>query len=343
MLIRTGIIEGAGFTGGELIQLLLNHPDVELEFVTSQANVGKRIDEVHRGLYDETDLCFVADSSLGLNGTKGLEQIDMLFLCTECVQSEAWMEAHAPLPEKLKVVDLSRAFRVKPSETDEEDMLAGARKEFVYGLPELNRRAVCTARYVANPGNFATGILLGLLPLARNLMLNGDIIVNSIIGSTGSSERSATLTSFSWRSDNISVYKPFRHQHLNEINSALRQCQSSFQSNIVFIPYYGNFTRGIFTTIVLKNKVALGQLEHLFEEYYEEDSFTFLSPKPIDLKQVINTNRCLIHLEKEGDDLLITTCIDNLLKGASGQAVHNMNLLFNLEETTGLSLKSAAF
>lgn len=336
MLIHTGIIEGAGFTGGELIRLLLNHPDVELEFITSQANVGRRIDEVHRGLYDETDLCFVAEGEL--------ETLDVLFLCTENAQSEAWLQAHAPLPEKLKVVDLSRAFRVKEGSGDDaDDALASLRREFVYGLPELNRRAICDARFIANPGNFATGILLGLLPLARNLMLNGDIIVNSIIGSTGSSERSATLTSFSWRSDNISVYKPFHHQHLSEIKESLRQCQTSFNSNIVFIPYYGNFTRGIFTTIVLKNKVALGQLEHIYEDYYEEDSFTYLSRKPIDLKQVINTNRCLIHLEKEGDDLLITTCIDNLLKGASGQAVHNMNLLFNLEETTGLSLKSTAF
>lgn len=335
MLIKTGIIEGAGFTGGELIQLLLNHPDVQLEFITSRANVGKRIDEVHRGLYDESDLSFVAEGELG--------NLDMLFLCTEYAQSEAWLQEHAPLPEKLKVVDLSRAFRVKTEPDGEDDLLTTFRREFVYGLPELNRRSICNARFVANPGNFATGILLGLLPLARNLMLGGDIVVNSIIGSTGSSEQSATLSSFSWRSDNISVYKPFRHQHLEEIKAALKQCQSSFQSNIVFVPYYGNFTRGIFTTIVLKNKVTLGQLEHLYEEYYEEDSFTFLSRKPIDLKQVVNTNRCLIHLEKEGDNLLITTCVDNLLKGASGQALHNMNLLFNLEETTGLNLKSAAF
>ena len=325
-MIKTGIIEGAGFTGGELIRLLLNHPDVDLVFITSRACAGRRIDEVHRGLYDETDLCFTVDPSL--------DTIDMLFLCTECEQSKAFMETHV-LPPQLRVVDLSRAFRLPSDENPD--------AQFVYGLPELNRRAICAARYVANPGNFATGALLGLLPLGRNLMLNGDINVFSIIGSTGTAERSTTLTSFSWRSDNISVYKPFVHQHLPEMEAALRQQQTCFNSQINFVPCHGNFTRGIFTTILLHNKVSLSQLEQLYEDYYAEDSFTYLSRQPIDLKQVIHTNKCLIHLEKEGDRLLITTCIDNLLKGASGQAVHNMNLLFNLEETVGLSLKTTAY
>lgn len=325
-MIKTGIIEGAGFTGGELIRLLLNHPDVDLVFITSRAYAGHRIDEVHRGLYDETDLCFSVDPQL--------DKIDMLFLCTESEQSREFIATH-PLPEQLRVVDLSRAFRLHSDE--------GIASQFVYGLPELNRRATCASKYVANPGNFATGALLGLLPLGRNLMLGGDINIFSIIGSTGTGERSTTLTSFSWRSDNISVYKPFVHQHLPEIEAALRQQQTSFNSQINFVPCHGNFTRGIFTTILLKNKVSLSQLEQLYESYYEEDSFTYLSRQPIDLKQVIHTNKCLIHLEKDGDRLLITTCIDNLLKGASGQAVHNMNLLFNLEETVGLSLKATAY
>lgn len=325
-MIKTGIIEGAGFTGGELIRLLLNHPDVDLVFITSRACAGRRIDEVHRGLYDETDLCFTVEPQL--------DKIDMLFLCTESEQSREFIATHE-LPERLRIVDLSRAFRLPSTE--------GIDAEFVYGLPELNRRATCSARYVANPGNFATGVLLGLLPLGRNLMLGGDINVFSIIGSTGTGERSTTLTSFSWRSDNISVYKPFVHQHLPEIEAALRQQQTSFNSQINFVPCHGNFTRGIFTTILLKNKVSLGQLEQLYDDYYEDDSFTCLSRQPIDLKQVIHTNKCLIHLEKEDDRLLITTCIDNLLKGASGQAVHNMNLLFNLEETVGLALKATAY
>jgi len=325
-MIKTGIIEGAGFTGGELIRLLLNHPDVDLQFVTSRAFVGHRIDEVHRGLYDETDLCFTLDEPPG--------QLDMLFLCTEWEGSQAYFRTHT-LPDRLKVVDMSRAFRVKSD--------GGLASPFVYGLPELSRRAICQARYVANPGNFATGILLGLLPLGRNLMLSGDIHVQSIIGSTGTGDQSSTLTSFNWRSDNVSVYKPFVHQHLEEIRAALHRQQSSFSSDILFVPCHGNFTRGIFTTIMLKNSVSLSALEDLYEQYYDEDSFTYLSPGPIDLKQVVHTNRCFIHLDKHGDNLLITTCIDNLLKGASGQAVHNMNLLFNLEETVGLNLKSTAY
>jgi N-acetyl-gamma-glutamyl-phosphate reductase len=326
-MIRTGIIEGAGFTGGELIRLLLNHPDVELVFITSRACAGRRIDEVHRGLYDETDLCFTVDPQL--------DKIDMLFLCTEGDQSREFMQTHE-LPEQLRVVDLSRAFRL-PSD----DALSS---QFVYGLPELNRRATCASKYVANPGNFATGVLLGLLPLGRNLMLSGDIHVFSIVGSTGGTgESSSTLTDFNWRNDNISVYKPFVHPHLPEIEASLRQQQTSYNSQIHFVPCHGNFTRGIFTTILLKNKVSINQLEQLYEEYYERDSFTYLSTQPIDLKQVIHTNKCLIHLHKEGHRLLITTCIDNLLKGASGQAVHNMNLLFNLEETVGLSLKATAY
>jgi len=325
-MIKTGIIEGAGFTGGELIRLLLNHPDVDLQFVTSRAFVGHRIDEVHRGLYDETDLCFTLDEPL--------DRLDMLFLCTEWKGSQEFFRTHT-LPERLKVVDMSRAFRVKGD--------GESASPFVYGLPELNRRAICQARYVANPGNFATGILLGLLPLGRNLMLSGDIHVQSIIGSTGTGDQSSTLTSFNWRSDNVSVYKPFVHQHLEEIRAALHRQQSSFSSDILFVPCHGNFTRGIFTTIMLKNSVSLSALEDLYEQYYADDSFTYLSPGPIDLKQVVHTNRCFIHLDKHAGNLLITTCIDNLLKGASGQAVHNMNLLFNLEETVGLNLKSTAY
>ena len=207
----------------------------------------------------------------------------------------------------------------------------------------MNRRVICKSRFVSNPGNFATCITLGLLPLAKNLMLGDDIYVHAIIGSTGQGRKSSSMTHFSWRNNNVSIYKPFVHQHLPEIHESIKQLQNSFHSNIHFVPYRGNFTRGIFCTIMVKNKVSVEELYQLYTDYYAKDSFTHITPDNIDLKQVVNTNKCLIHLEKHGDMLLITSCIDNLLKGSSGQAVHNMNLLFNLEETTGLNLKATAY
>ena len=322
-MIKTGIVEGAGFTGGELIRLLLNHPDVQLMFITGRGNSGQKIHEVHRGLYGETELTFAEEPEL--------DKIDLLFLCTDLEESRQFMCTHE-IPEKLKIIDFSREYRLKSDDN-----------EFIYGLPELNRRAICKSRFVANPGNFATCVTLGLLPLAKNLMLNDDIYVHAIIGSTGAGRKSSTMTHFSWRNDNVSIYKPFTHQHLPEIRESLEQLQSSFKSAIHFVPYRGNFTRGVFCTIMVKNKVSIEELTQLYIDYYAKDSFTHITPDNIDLKQVINTNKCLIHLEKHGDMLLITSCIDNLLKGTSGQAVHNMNLLFNLEETTGLNLKATAY
>ena len=322
-MIKTGIIEGAGFAGGELIRLLLNHPDVQLMFITGRGNSGQQIHEVHRGLYGETDLVFSEEPEL--------DKIDLLFLITSAEESRQFMETHE-IPEKLKIIDFSREYRLKSGED-----------EFIYGLPELNRRAICQSRFVANPGSFATCISLGLLPLAKNLMLNDDIYVHAIIGSTGTGHKASSMTTFSWRDNNVSIYKPFVHQHLPEIRESLEQLQSSFNKDIHFVPYRGNFTRGIFCTIMVKNKVAIEELTQLYTDYYAKDSFTHITPDNIDLKQVVNTNKCLIHLEKHGDMLLITSCIDNLLKGASGQAVHNMNLLFNLEETTGLNLKATAY
>ena len=322
-MIKTGIIEGAGFAGGELIRLLLNHPDVQLMFITGRGNSGQHIHEVHRGLYGETDLVFSEEPEL--------DKIDLLFLITSAEESRQFMESHE-IPEKLKIIDFSREYRLKAGDD-----------EFIYGLPELNRRAICKSRFVANPGSFATCITLGLLPLAKNLMLNDDIYVHAIIGSTGTGHKASSQTTFSWRDNNVSIYKPFVHQHLPEIRESVEQLQSSFKAGIHFVPYRGNFTRGIFCTIMVKNKVAIEELTQLYVEYYAKDSFTHITPDNIDLKQVVNTNKCLIHLEKHGDMLLITSCIDNLLKGASGQAVHNMNLLFNLEETTGLNLKATAY
>ncbi|MDR2969832.1 MAG: N-acetyl-gamma-glutamyl-phosphate reductase [Tannerellaceae bacterium] len=322
-MIRTGIIGGAGYTAGELIRLLINHPDAEIVFVNSSSNAGNRIADVHGGLFGETDLVFTSELPF--------DQIDLLFLCSAHGDSKVFMESHA-IPEHVKVIDLSTDYRIK-SDTH----------EFIYGLPELNRRAICKSRYVANPGCFATCIQLGVLPLAKHLMLNSELHVNAITGSTGAGVKPSSTTHFSWRNDNISIYKPFTHQHLEEIGQSLHQLQNSFNSRINFIPVRGNFSRGIFATIYTDCKVSLSEITRIYEEYYDDHSFTFITDRNPDMKQVVNTNKCLIHLEKHGDKLLIISMIDNLLKGASGQAVHNMNLLFGLEEKVGLHLKPTGF
>lgn len=322
-MIKVGIIGGAGYTAGELLRLLLNHPEVEIIFVHSSSNAGNRITDVHAGLLGETDLTF--------SDTMPFEEIDLLYFCTAHGDTRKFLESHQ-LPEELKVIDLSMDYRIKSNDHD-----------FIYGLPELNRRATCKSRYVANPGCFATCIELGLLPLAKEHLLKGDISVNAITGSTGAGVKPSTTTHFSWRNNNMSIYKPFTHQHLPEILQSVKQLQPDFDGEIDFIPYRGDFPRGIFTTIVVKCDLDIETLYKLYESYYERDSFTHIVSKPIDLKQVVNTNKCLIHLEKHGGKLLITSIIDNLLKGASGQAVHNMNLLFGLEETVGLKLKPSAF
>lgn len=322
-MIRAGIIGGAGYTAGELIRLLVNHPEAEIVFVNSSSNAGNRITDVHGGLYGECDLVFTDELPL--------DKIDVLFFCTAHGDTRKFMESHN-IPESLKIIDLSMDYRIASSEHN-----------FLYGLPELNRRAICKASRVANPGCFATCIELGLLPLAKHLMLNSDISVNAITGSTGAGVKPSSTSHFSWRNNNMSIYKAFDHQHIPEIKQSLTQLQTSFNAEIDFIPYRGDFPRGIFATLVVKTKVDLHEITRIYEEYYERDSFVHIVDKNIDLKQVVNTNKCLIHLEKHGDKLLIISCIDNLLKGASGQAVHNMNLMFNLEETIGLRLKPAAF
>ncbi|HCK23568.1 MAG: N-acetyl-gamma-glutamyl-phosphate reductase [Bacteroides sp.] len=322
-MIRAGIIGGAGYTAGELIRLLVNHPEAEIVFVNSSSNAGNRITDVHGGLYGECDLVFTDELPL--------DKIDVLFFCTAHGDTRKFMESHN-IPESLKIIDLSMDYRIASNEHN-----------FLYGLPELNRRAICKASRVANPGCFATCIELGLLPLAKHLMLNSDISVNAITGSTGAGVKPSSTSHFSWRNNNMSIYKAFDHQHIPEIKQSLTQLQTSFNAEIDFIPYRGDFPRGIFATLVVKTKVDLHEITRIYEEYYERDSFVHIVDKNIDLKQVVNTNKCLIHLEKHGDKLLIISCIDNLLKGASGQAVHNMNLMFNLEETVGLRLKPAAF
>lgn len=322
-MIKAGIIGGAGYTAGELIRLLIHHPDVEIVFVNSNSHAGHRITEVHEGLYGDTELTFTDQLPL--------EGIDVLFFCTAHGDTRKFIDTHT-LPVNLKVIDLSMDYRLK-----------GEDNPFVYGLPELNRRIICQSQYVANPGCFATCIQLALLPLAKHLLLNGDVMVNAITGSTGAGVKPGATSHFSWRNNNMSVYKAFEHQHVPEIKQSLVQLQNSFHSEIDFIPYRGDFPRGIFATVVVRTKVGIEELERIYKEYYEEDSFVHVVKENIDLKQVINTNKCLLHLEKHGDKLMIISCIDNLLKGASGQAVHNMNLMFNLEETVGLQLKPSAF
>lgn len=322
-MIRAGIIGGAGYTAGELIRLLVNHPDTEIVFIHSNSNAGNRITDVHGGLYGETDLVFTDALPLG--------DIDVLFFCTAHGDTKKFLESHA-VPETVKLIDLSMDYR-----------LEGPEHDFVYGLPELNRKRLVRAGRVANPGCFATAVQLGLLPLAKHLMLNSEIQVNAITGSTGAGVKPSATSHFSWRNDNISIYKPFTHQHLPEIRQSLSQLQNSFRSAINFIPVRGNFSRGIFASIYFDCKIGLDEIKRIYEDYYDDHSFTFLTDKNPDLKQVVNTNKCLLHLSKYDDKLLIVSVIDNLLKGASGQAVHNMNLLFGLEETTGLRLKPSAF
>ena len=322
-MIKVGIIGGAGYTAGELIRLLIIHPEVEIKFIHSKSNAGNRITDVHSGLLGDTDLMFTDELPF--------EEIDLLFMCTAHGDTRRFLESHV-LPDELKVIDLSMDYRIKNHS-----------HEFIYGLPELNRRNTCKSRYVANPGCFATCIELGLLPLAKAKLLKGDISVNAITGSTGAGVKPSATTHFSWRNNNISIYKPFEHQHLPEILQSIKQLQPDFDGEIDFIPYRGDFARGIFATIVVKCDTDIETLYEMYENYYERDSFTHVVNRPIDLKEVINTNKCLIHLEKHGNKLLITSIIDNLLKGASGQAIHNMNLLFGLAETVGLILKPSAF
>lgn len=323
-MIKAGIIGGAGYTAGELIRLLINHPDVQLMWVNSSSNAGNPVASVHQGLIGETDLVFTDQTPF--------DEINVLFFCTPHGQTRAFLESHS-VPDDLRIIDLSTDYRHQDGTHD-----------FVYGLPELNRKAIVRgAKHIANPGCFATAIQLALLPLAKNLLLNKDVHVFAITGSTGAGVKPAPTSHFSWRNDNISIYKPFRHQHLDEIRQSLSQLQNSFASEIDFIPVRGCFSRGIFATLYLDCPVELSEIRRLYDDYYSDHNFTFVTDKMPDLKDVVNTNKCLLHLEKEGNKLIIVSVIDNLLKGASGTAVHNMNLLFGLHERTGLCLKGSAF
>lgn len=318
---KIGIIGGAGYTAGELLRLLINHPEVSIEFVHSSSNAGKPISEVHSGLMGETDLIF--------SDSHPLDQIDILFLCSAHGQSKKFWEENRR-PSGLKVIDLAQDFR---DETD----------GYIYGLPELQASLIAKARTIANPGCFATALQLSLLPLAEARLLDGDIIINALTGSTGAGVKPGSTTHFSWRNDNISVYKPFKHQHLAEIHNSLSKLQSETKFRITFIPMRGDFPRGIFATTVVDSRLSQEEAFELYREYYKDAPFTIVSSAPIDLKQVVNTNKALVHIDAYNDKLLITCAIDNLLKGASGQAVQNMNIMLGLDQKTGLRLKPSAF
>ena len=322
-MIKVGIVGGAGYTAGELLRLLVNHPDVEIVFINSSSHAGCPITDVHEGLYGDTDLTFTDQLPL--------DAIDCLFICSGHGKSREFMESH-DIPAGLKIVDFSQDYR-----------LAAEGNDFVYGLPELNKAAICKAQHIANPGCFATCIQLGLLPLAANDLLEGEVVVNAITGSTGAGVKPGETTHFSWRDNNLSIYKPFVHQHLPEIKQSLKQLQKAFASDITFIPFRGDFPRGIFASILVDCNEELDTLYNRYKTFYQESPFVHVIEKNIDLKQVVNTNKCLIHLERHEGKLLIASCIDNLLKGASGTAVHNMNLLFGLSESAGLKLKPSAF
>ena len=323
-MIRVGIIGGAGYTAGELIRLLLNHPDVSISWIHSTSNAGNLVADIHQGLYGESELRFTSETKW--------DEIDVLFCCTPHGETRRFMESNT-VPEELKIIDLSTDYRIEDGSHD-----------FIYGLPELNRkRVVRGGKHVANPGCFATAIQLALLPLAKNLLLNSDVHVTAITGSTGAGVKPSATSHYSWRNDNISVYKPFKHQHLAEIRQTLSSMQNSFSADINLIPVRGCFSRGIFVAAYLDCPVELAEIRRLYEEYYDDHRFTFISDTMPDLKDVVNTNKCILHLEKEGNKLLVISVIDNLLKGASGQAVHNMNLLFGLHERVGLQLKASAF
>jgi len=322
-MIKVGILGAAGFTGGELIRLLLNHPNAEILFANSESNAGNPVSEVHEGLYGDTDMLFT--------DTMPFDQVDVIFLCFGHGKSEAFLKEH-PVPSHVRIIDLAQDFRI-----------ASPGNDFVYGLPEINRDKIEKAIHVANPGCFATAIQLGLLPAASMGILSGDIPVNAITGSTGAGQKPTGTTHFSWRNNNISIYKAFRHQHVPEIRQSLLQVQGHLDASIDFIPYRGDFARGIFATEVVKTNANIDDIIEAYKRFYSKAPFTHYVDKPIDLKQVVNTNKALVHCEKYDDKLLITSCIDNLLKGAVGQAVQNMNIMLGIDETAGLRLKPSAF
>lgn len=322
-MINIGIVGGAGYTAGELLRILLRHPDAHIQSVHSSSQSGKPVTDIHTDLLGETDLTFNSEIDPG---------VDVLFLCMGHGKSKEFLDQHT-IPSAVRIIDLSQDFRVDKH----------PEREFIYGLPELNRPRIKDAENIANPGCFATTIQLGLLPLLQAQTVSNDVQITGITGSTGAGQQPRETTHFSWREGNISVYKPFSHQHLREINQTVHQCHPKYNGALNFIPVRGNFTRGILAIMHTKTPMQESKVISLYQDYYNDHPFVYVSKKNPDLKQVVNTNKCVIHLEKHGENLMILSMLDNLVKGASGQAVQNMNLLTGLDETTGLHLKASVF
>ena len=330
-MIKIGILGAAGYTGGELIRLLVHHPEAEIVFANSESNAGNLVADVHEGLLGDTDLRFT--------DAMPFDEVDVVFFCFGHGKSEAFLKEHA-IPAHVKIIDLAQDFRI-----------AAPTHDYVYGLPEIHKEQICKCQHLANPGCFATCIQLGLLPLAKAGLLTHDVAVNAITGSTGAGQKPVSTTHFSWRTDNMSIYKVFTHQHLHEIRQSLTELQGSLEVDVDFIPYRGDFARGIFCTEVVKFDGEEGtptnptaeQLADMYRTFYADAAFTHYIDKALDLKQVVNTNKALVHIDKFGNKAVITCIIDNLLKGAVGQAVQNMNLMFGIEEKAGLGLKANAF
>lgn len=324
-MIKAGIVGGSGYTGGELVRILLNHSEVEIDFVYSTTRAGKKVSTAHPDLLGSTPLEFTGSVNPG---------VDVVFLCLGHGNSSQFLKEHS-FADTTKIIDLSNDFRLH-----EDAVFEG--KKFVYGLPELNSSEIKNADNIANPGCFATAIQLALLPLAKSGLLANDVHINAITGSTGAGVSPSATSHFSWRNNNVSWYKPFTHQHLGEINESLKSLQND-SGELYFLPNRGNFTRGILATAYTKFEGNEKEAVQLYSDFYADAVFTHIADEPIDLKQVVNTNQCHVHLHKHNDTLLITSAIDNLLKGASGQAVQNMNLMFGFRESEGLHLKAGVF
>ena len=314
---------GAGYTAGELIRILINHPEAEIVFVNSESNAGNLLTDVHGGLYGETDMRFT--------DSMPFDSVDVVYFCFGHGKSGQFLKEHT-IPANVKIIDLAQDFRIAASGND-----------YVYGLPEINRDRIKGAQHVANPGCFATCIQLALLPAASLHILDRDVVVNAVTGSTGAGQKPSATTHFSWRNNNFSVYKVFTHQHIAEIRQSLTQVQGALDASIDFVPMRGDFARGIFATCVIKTDMPEDKIVEAYKEFYKDAAFTHYIDKPIDMKQVVNTNKALVHCDVYNGKLLVTSTIDNLLKGAVGQAVQNMNLMFGIEESAGLRLKPSAF
>ena len=321
-MIKIGILGAAGYTGGELIRVLLNHPEAEIVFANSESNAGNLVSDVHEGLLGETELRFT--------DAMPFDKVDVVFFCFGHGKSEQFLKEHA-IPANVKIIDLAQDFRIKGDH------------DYIYGLPEINKEDIQKAQHVANPGCFATAIQLALLPAAQMGLLTKDVAVNAITGSTGAGQKPGATTHFSWRNNNLSIYKAFTHQHLAEIKQSLIQVQGTLDADIDFIPYRGDFARGIFCTAVIKTNAEGNDIIAEYKNFYKDAAFTHYTDKAIDLKQVVNTNKALVHVDVFEGKVLVTSAIDNLLKGAVGQAVQNMNIMFGIDETTGLRLKASAF